>query len=258
MITDTPTTTLNQVTLFIEALSNKDEEAVWAQMHQSPEEYARLLISMGALVTKAAGNLNKLYELVTTLELDAKYDKEEVVLCHVKHGYGADIIVKNRETLEEQCGIEVKHSMTVAKNHYKTNWNFTVESRELLAYKRDPTTERLGLIIGSLYKKQANGITCLVARTGTELLQSYEVSGCFIALYCARKLIVSINKVVNLGCDRCGVCGHYHRVHHLQKWAKTLDERITASGRPFEYRFDYFTNMEWLAILNTRVKAQCA
>lgn len=247
--------TLNRVIEHLETLGNKDEETLSIEMHQQPKEYARLLVAISALTTKACGNMNKVFEMVTTLELCLERDGEKYEVRHVKHEYGADIVITNKETLVQEA-IESKHSMTVKSDRYKTDWNFTVRGSDRHAYQREPTPERLAVLIGSLYKKQSNGVSCLSARTGTELLHHYQVSGAFIALYCAKKLMTASCNSVNLGCQRCVVCGHYHRALSLQAWGKELESIILVGGKPFEYTLAYFTDDQWRNIFRA-IPSQC-
>lgn len=249
------TATLNRVIEYLEGLGEKDEETLSVAMHQQPKEYARLLVAIGALTTKACGQLNKIFEVVTTLELCTERDGDQYEVRHVKHEYGADIVITNKETLVEES-IESKHSMTVKSDRYKTDWNFTVNGSDRTAYQREQTPERLAVLIGSLYKKQSNGVTYLSARTGKELLHHYQVSGAFIALYCAKKLTTASCNSVNLGCQRCDLCGHYHRALSLQAWGKELELRILAQGKPFEYTLGYFTDVQWRNILKA-IPSQC-
>ena len=246
---------LKDVIDFLETLGSKEEEDLSSDMDQHPIEYARLLIAMGALSTKASGNLNKNYETVTVLEFAAKYDKEKYEVSHVKHSLGVDILIKNKETCEEHS-VEVKHSLTTKSTGYKTNWNFTVDAKLHLRCKREPTAQHISLLMNDIYRKQKNGFSYLVSRTGKDFLASYEVSGAFMTLYCVKKLITATCSVVNLGCQRCATCNQYHRLVHIQQWGVELEKRITASKQPFQYRLTYFTPLEWIQITKI-IKSKC-
>lgn len=246
---------LKRVIDFLEVLGNKEEDEVTSLMYQEPGEYARLLVAMGALITKASGNLNKNYETVTALEYCSKYDKDRYEICHIKHSLGVDILLKDKETLKEQA-IEVKHSMTTKENTYKSNWNFKVDSKLHFTCKRDPTLQHITLLINDIYRKQTNGFSYLVARHGKEFLAGYEVSGAFMSLYCAKKLISATCSTVNLGCERCDKCCQYHRIVHMQEWDQELEKRITASNQPFQHRLTYFTDKEWLQIMK-KINSKC-
>lgn len=247
-------TELDKVIAYLEALGDKEEADLYTLMRKDCKEYARLLVAIGSLATKAAGNMNKIYELVTALGLHAKYDSEKYEVCHVKHKYGADIVIKNKETLEEES-IEVKHSMTVKGKKYHSNWNMSTNPHYQHAYQREPTPERLATLIESIYKKLDNGVGHLTARTERELLHRYEISGYFMALYCAKKMSTASCNNVNMGSDRCAVCGHYHRALHLRAWGEELEARILVHGA-FVPTFAYFTSLEWDAIFE-RVQSQC-
>lgn len=253
---DTDIDALNFTINFLEKLSEQDEGIVQTRMHNDPVQYTKLLVVMGSLIHKSAGSLAKMYEMVTTLELCTERDGDKYEVRHVKHEYGADIVITHKETLVQES-IESKHSMTVKSDRYKTDWNFTVSGSDQHAYQQEPTQERLAVMIGSLYKKQSNGVSYLSARTGTELLHHYEVSGTFIALYCAKKLTTASCNNVNLGCQRCDVCGHYHRALSLQAWGKELELRILAQGKPFEYTLAYFTDVQWRNIFKA-IPSQCS
>lgn len=241
---------LKRVIVYLETLGDKDEKELWKLMDDDPVEYARLLVAVGSLATKAAGSLSKLYEKVTALELTSQYDTEKYEVRHIAHSYGADVCIINRETKEEEC-IEVKHSMTTKGKHYHTNWNFTVDDKLLLACKREPTnTEHIASLINSIYRKQHNGVCYLASRSGKDSLQHYEVSGAFISLYCVKKVLATFTKTVNLGCDRCILCNHYHRIVHLAQWGRILEKRILASGETFAHNLNYFSIVEWSRIMS--------
>lgn len=247
---------LDRVIAYLEALGDKEETELCTLMNKDSKTYARLLVAIGSLTTKAAGNANKIYELVTALELQSEYDSEKYEICHVKHKYGADIVIKNKETLEEKS-IDLKHSMTVKgeKDKYHSSWNMSVNLHLQRAYQNEPTQERLAILIDTVYKKLNNGVASLIARRERELLNHYEIDGHFMALYCAKKLSTASCNAVNMGCDRCVACGHYHRAFHLQAWGEELAARILANG-PFVHTFAYFSRTEWSAICG-RVDSQC-
>jgi len=247
---------LNRVIVYLDALGDREEADLCALMHKESKDYARLLVAIGSLATKASGSLSKLYEMVTALELSAEYDSEKYEICHVKQKNGAHISIKNKETLEEKS-IDLKHSMTVKgeKDKYHSSWNMSVNLYLQRAYQNEPTQERLVILIDTIYKKLDNGVASLVARTERELLNRYDIDGHFMALYCAKKLSTASCNAVNMGCDRCAVCGHYHRAFHLRAWGEELVARILANG-PFVYTFAYFSPDEWKAICG-RVDSQC-
>jgi len=241
---------LLKVTECIELLANLDEKTLTIMMNTSPKEYARLLIAMGALIDKAAGNLNKLFEVVTALELADEYDRETYEIVHVKHEYGTDLRIINKATKEAQ-GVEIKTSVVKKgkDTSYQANWLFTLSASLVKKYRAKSNDKNLALLIGSVYEKQENGVTCFVARYGTERINHYKVDGAFIALYCAKKLVEGNDATINFGAKRCKKCAEYHRIQHMMYWAEKLRKRIERSGKPFEYRLDYFTDNEWPDIL---------
>lgn len=239
---------LAKTILFIESLASKEEKELCDLMYASPQEYAQLLKSIGALVDKAAGNLNKLYEVVTQLELSQEYNKETHELKHIKHKYGADLVLVNLETQEEQA-FEIKNSIVKKTKDYKSNWLFSVNEKLLRRYQDKRKLADLENLIGSIYEKQKNGVTAFIARCGSERLNFYKMSGAFVALYCVKKLIQSSAHSINLGSERCPLCQHYHRILYLQHYSQELDKRIALSGEPFKYKFDYFNAKEWRDIL---------
>lgn len=239
---------LLKVTLLIELLAKQDEKDLTALMNAAGPEYARLLIAIGALVDKAAGNLNKLFELVTALELKAEEGYKEIV--HVKHEYGADLLVTDNETGEQQ-GFEIKNSVVKVLKSYRSNWLFNVNDNLISRYRVEKRNDDLKLLIGSIYEKQKNGVTCFVARSGTERLNCYKISGAFVALYSVKKLIDLKSSSVNFGSERCFRCKQYHRMQHLQVYAMVLDGYIKESGKPFEYRLDYFNDIQWDTVLKS-------
>jgi len=237
---------------FLEKLSAEDEAVVCDRMHKNAVKYTRLLVAMGSLVDKSAGSLSKLYELVARLEMAKEYDSEVYEIRHVKHEYGADIVIKERETNLEQA-IEIKTSIVKQNKKFVSNWNFALPVNELRQYKLNQTAENLAPLLSSVYSKQRDGKTLLIARHETSNLAQYAVSGAFISLYLVKKL----KEKSNLGSEICNQCKEYHRAQRLVKHGEELDKRIKESGKPFEYRFDYFTDLEWLDILRA-IPSQCA
>jgi len=232
----------------LEWLAAQDEHDLTVLMNKDPLEYARLLMAMGALIDKACGSLSKLYEMVSALELTSEYSKEKYDIIHVKHEYGADIRILNKETQDEEA-FEIKTSVVKAGLKHKSNWNFKLNIGVLTRYREHRQEQDLKSLIGSVYEKQKNGVTCFVARCGTERINCYKMSGAFVALYCVKKLINASSDTINFGSERCPTCHHYHRMQYLQEYGKRLDTLILESGKPFEYRLDYFDSKQWAIIL---------
>ncbi len=246
---------MDTVCTFLEELSHKDEAVLTAAMNANPEEYSRLLVAMAALTDKACSNINKIFEVVAVLDLLSEYDLEVYDVKHTKHEYGSDIQVMHKITGAKDC-IEVKTSVTKKKKKYATNWCFAIPVKELKDYRKNECLETLTPLIESVYKKQENGKTLLIARYQTDCIARYPISGPFVALYAVKKVLSAASLVVNLGCVRCNVCEGYHRAQHLQKHSLVLDERIKETGKAFEYRFDYFSDDEWTTILKV-CPSQC-
>ena len=147
--------------------------------------------------------------------------------------------------------------MTRKNGDYRTNWNFKLDARLLLQCKKPTCDEKdIALLIDSIYRKQSNGVVCLVARCATTRLNCYKLSGAFVALYCVKSLLKASCDTLNMGSKRCQKCQHYHRIQHLSTYGEELEKRISASNRPFERRLTYFTENEWKTILKT-VLTQC-
>jgi len=59
---------------------------------KSPEQQRNFLLSAAAVITILCGNLNKVYEKASSLQLQQATNSS---VEHVAHSYGADIIVKD-------------------------------------------------------------------------------------------------------------------------------------------------------------------
>lgn len=240
---------LLKTTLFLELLASQDEKELTRLMNNDGPKYARLLIAMSATIDKSCGNLNKVFEQITALELKAEeYSASKYDIVHVKHEYGADLQIIDKESSEIK-GFEIKNSVVKASLLYKSNWLFKLNDQLLARYKAERRVEDLQALIGSVYEKQKNGVTCFVARTGTQKLNCYKLSGAFVAIYVIKKLISATSSSLNFGSERCPHCKHYHRVQQLIVYSEMLENFIKVSGKPFEYRLDYFNTKEWTLIL---------
>ena len=239
---------LESATAALELLAGQDEHQLTLLMNANRDVYIKLLRAVGAFTEKAAGNVNKIYEIVTALELSSEFSVEKYEIVHVKHEYGADVRILDKETQQQQA-LEIKTSLVKTSKRYKTNWLFTLNTDLLRRYREQRCAEDLKSLIRSVYEKQQNGVTCFVARHGTQKINDYRLSGAFVALYCVKKLINATSSSINFGSDRCEKCCHYHRIVHLRDYANRLDLVIKQSGKPFEYRLDYFDSREWSLIL---------
>ncbi len=255
-IMENTTVNVESVSKFISDLAELDEEALCDKMQESGIEYARLLVAMGAFVDRSCGNLNKLYEMVASLELYELFDATKYTIRHVKHEYGADIVVIDKISKEAR-NIEIKTSVVKRKSQYKSNWLFSVNKSLVNKYNTERSHTNLVAIINAFYEKQENGVTCFIARHELQKIAQYSISGPFIALYCTKKVIESACSTVNFGSQRCKHCKEYHRIATLSEYAKQLDDRITASEtKKFEYRLDYFSDDEWCNIMH-KVDTNC-
>lgn len=213
----------------IEHLGEMDEEALSSLIDGDKETYLRLLMAVGAFVTKCSGNLNKLYEKTTELSLSIADTKREVQ--HVRHSYGPDLRIKDEETglfVDE----EIKSSVVKKgkKGDYKSNWVFSVAE--------DATLESLS--------KKYSGTVRLIAINGTKVFKEYLLSGRFVSLYIAE--CISRRKeekkersfVINLGGAYCEKCDTYHRITKYIQYDTLLNERDNDAS---------FTSEEWNDLL---------
>lgn len=250
---------------FFDYMNSLSEEELLKEIHRNSEKYQRLYMSMGGFIAQSCGNLNKLYEMVTSLRLAEKYPFADYHIKHV-HGYGSDIIVTNRET-KEKIHIEIKTSVVKKGKGYKSSWDFTIPCDLIQNYREAGTKKRkavsLRAIINNIYVKSSGGIIFEVYHEGT-LLKIYHFTGEFIALYCAKKVVSCKKctmgqkncscemskkmKVINLGSDRCARsnCGEYHRIKKLLSHDALLQERMANNK---ELRLDHFTPGEWRDIM---------
>lgn len=195
----------------LEQLSEKDEETLDALIEKDRETYYRLLMAMGALCTKICGNPNKLYEKTTQLSL--LINKEATDVEHVKHSYGADLRIKDKDTnlfVDE----EIKSSVVKKKDHYKSNWVFSIAS--------DSTLESLSL--------KYNGTVRFVAIHGTQVFKTYVLSSSFVNLYfikCLERYQKGRSKpiIINLGCIYSSKEEDYPRLSKYVRYDKILKER---------------------------------
>lgn len=132
------------------------------------------------------------------------------------------------------------------KEIVKENWNFRVDTSQ--SYVR---REHHAILIKSIYKQQINSVPYLYTD-----VNRYEISNCFLALYCAKKFIDTNYSTLNLYHQYCKVCTHSHQALHLQAWGKELEQRILDRGGTFEYRLDYFEPVEWRTIFK-KVSSHC-
>ncbi len=226
---------MEEVIETIDRLASMDEEALNTLIDNDKETYLRLLMSMGALINKSCGNLNKLYEKTTQLNLSIA--KQDVV--HVKHSYGPDLRVK-----DEKSGLfvdeELKSSVVKKTSRYKTNWVFSIS--------RDTTYDALRL--------KYSGTVRLIAVWHTDMFKSYVLSGQFVALYIAKTLMSHhkqhTNVVINLGCCHCEKHDMYHRITKYMKYDALLSERVIG-----EDALAVFTDIEWLDIQGRESKCAC-
>lgn len=223
---------MEDVITAIEQLGEMDEDALSSLIDSDKQTYLRLLMAVGALVTKCSGNLNKLYEKTTELSLSIADTKREVQ--HVRHSYGPDLRVKDEETglfVDE----EIKSSVVKKgkKGDYKSNWIFSVSG--------DATLESLS--------KKYSGTVRLLAINGIKVFKEYLLSGRFVSLYIAkcisrRKEEEKTKKdgsfVINLGGAYCEKCDTYHRITKYIQYDTLLNERDNDAS---------FTSEEWNDLL---------
>lgn len=193
----------------IEDLGAMDEGALEKLVDNDKETYLRLLMAIGALINKSCGNLNKLYEKTTQLDLSIKNGGDNDNVIHVKHSYGADIRVKDEETGLYVDG-ELKTSVVWKKDRHKANWIFCIPS--------DATYETL--------KIKYSGTVRLTAIWGNTIFKSYLLSGRFVALYMAR-CVASLHESksvlkINMGGCYCETHDTYHRIAKYLKYDALL------------------------------------
>jgi len=182
----------------IERLSLLDE------IELPPAETLRLLMAIGAIITKTCGSHTKLHEKTTQLRLTLGGTES----VHVKHSYGADLRIKEGDAFID---VEVKSSDVKKGASYKTNWVFQVSATA--------TLESLS--------RQYSGEVRLVAIYGNTVLASYTLSGRFISQYLMRCLTRRPGKrlTVNLGAIYCEHHKTYHRIEKYMRYDLLTKER---------------------------------
>jgi hypothetical protein len=251
------------VTGYLEELNALSQQQLDDEMQQKPQEYVGLLNAVAVFLTRSCGQLNKVYEKVTQLELQQQQDESEesTVYEHVRDGYGADLVLCNAATGEVEEKLEIKTSMTKQCKGRVTNWVFR------LSEKLELSDENGQALFDSLYNK---GTRVLLQAKSSDsqptALNSYELSGQFVALLVTRLALRNKKRTVNLGRSRCDKCEHYHYVQHLQKYDQLLQERGAAlscrSGAAqmpivYETLVAQFTAEEWHALLEKTVTQKC-
>lgn len=195
----------------LEQLSEKDEETLDALIEKDRETYCRLLMAMSALSTKICGNPNKLYEKTTQLSL--LINKEATEVEHVKHSYGTDLRIRHPDTnlfVDE----EIKSSVVKKKDHYKSNWVFSIASNS--------TLESLSL--------KYSGTVRFVAIHGTQVFKTYVLSSSFVNLYfikCLERYQKGESKpvIINVGGTYSSKEDDYPRLSKYVRYDKILKER---------------------------------
>lgn len=164
----------------------------------------KLYNSMAEFLLIAVGGANQLYEKITSLSLtDTHLGRMDHV---VKGSRGADMVCANG-TVEDKTS-----TSGCITNGYKTNWIFGVlkaENKSIL-YKKLLQKMSAAVVFKSVMKH-----SCIV-------LNTYVIPGEFMAQYLTRKTTIhhQSSKTINLGCERCRTCQHYHRILALVAWSK--------------------------------------
>jgi hypothetical protein len=235
-------------------LCEKDEEELTTLMSASPQEYISLLERINVFLFTACGNANKVGELITTLKLQRSMP--ECLVRHVKHEYGADIRLIDRETGKEK-NVENKASFTKKQNAYRSNWSFSV-SRLVVRHRGIypatlPTEEEVDLFVRGCYQKMS-GYVVLHASCRSGELNTYLMDGNFVALVLCKKALPAIDSkktVINLGGRRCDKCEEYHRIVNLQSYEALFKDIRKERGNKPVFSFDCFSTAEWKDILHT-------
>jgi hypothetical protein len=220
-------------------------------MANHPDKAALLLIEMGRFLTKYCGNMNKMYESVFVLNELEKQKKSSdgpssIKISHVKHTYGPDIIIANNENGIDQ-GYEIKTSQANKEKNYRVNWMINVDN-----------TGDFKKAYHSVYNHMKNGCIVLIAMYDGLVLNQYVINGHFISLYLAKSSLKSKVKVerhvMNLGSERCSICEKYHRMEHIEKYAKSFIDKMDKN--PFDIDYEYFSEQEWKDILKS-IQSEC-
>ena len=214
------------------------EEDLDGLFEREKEQGYHLLMQMAGFLTRACGNMNKVYEKTTALALqcgvvalpESVASSSGCSVTHVKHAYGADVMVGKTE-------LEVKSSAVTEAMHRRCNWMFSI-SVASLTFPCD--TEVLFDHVRALYR----GYIILNAMLGTSLLKSFNLRGEFFALYVAR-LHHNAAKgkkrlVINIGGTYCKKHATYHRIEKYCRYDALLKERGDDG---------VFTEEEWKLLL---------
>ena len=183
------------------------------EIEANAELFTELLRQIALLLSQSCGNINKVHEKITQLELITA-SGENVSVEHRCGTYGADINI--HEAGKVSLNVECKNSVTTKKKHYKTNWMFTLST--------DMPLDDLLSMTERLKQKFGEGYTQLTAESKDDgrRLNDYKLSNAFVANLLARLAFKNGTRKINLGRTRCNICEKYHYIENLL----LLDERM--------------------------------
>lgn len=111
-----------------------------------------------------------------------------------------------------------KNNATIKKKnrrHCNVNWVFP--SIKLSHIEREKQ------LIDSIDEKTNNGYMVVEVKNGLDKpIQIYNLSNTFLKEYFMR--IYKNKERINLGCDQCDTCGHFHRIKKLHDASKNLKD----------------------------------
>jgi len=232
-----------------------------ARMEAAPELYIVLLSQMQALLAAACGQPNKCGEAVTALRLRAELragGDTETRVVHIKSEYGADIRLESgEEGPVRHHHLEDKTSLANPRVRFRCNWMVEVDRTPV---RGTQTRETIAQYITLCHEKMAGGGLSLTAMYQGKELNRYRLDGNFMALYLTRLVLYHAQRKasVNLGCDRCPTCQHYHRItRHLQVYEALFLERKQAQGVEVVTSYECFSEKEWQSLIGARVPSKC-
>lgn len=250
-----------------------EEDQLTELLDTNKKESYELLMHMGSFISNTCGNINKLYEKTTELNLSITSNSKTQCIKHIKNAYGPDLIINDEEydiddyidsilgeeeeeeeiikdntsntTTKIKTHVEVKSSTVKINKTFASNWMFNT----LIA--NNAITEQH---IYESIKMKYQGIVLLNAIHKSITINTYRISGTFISLLFTKKFMYIINNggirphnfVVNLGCKRCTVHNTYHKIEKYVKYDKIMKNRMIANNNDV---FSSITDIEWGDIL---------
>lgn len=158
--------------------------------------------------------------------------------------HGHDLVDKNGAHIEHKSSKATRGVVTNKNNgttkkkkrrHCNVNWTFPA-----LDLTEEERRERL---IDSVEEKTHNGYMIIDIKDSLERpLYEYKLSSKFLKEYFIR--IYRDKAKINLGCDQCDTCKHFHRVKNLHDASKKFDDTPNIDTDKLFESYNIFGNIK--------------